>query len=223
MKGCHVIGTTSSDEKGYFLKSIGVDYVINYKNDDFSHTLKQHYPKGVDVIWNSIGGETTNILFNHLATRGRLVIVGGISGYMTEGMPNVIIDNLPSRVLYPSLSINGFLVYNHADQFPEYWTKLLAAMSEGNIRMKVDDGATTAGGPFIGLTDAERAVQHLLSGKMREKSSLGSNEEQTSLSEFAFQKMEWIYDCIKSLGIGLSHLLIDQSKILINQPQTSVT
>jgi hypothetical protein len=165
MRGCHVIGTTSSDEKGNFLKSIGIDHVINYKKDDLSQTLMQHYPQGVDVMWDTIGGETTIILFNHLATMGRLVVVGGISGYATEGMPNVIIDNLPSRVLLSSLSINGFLVYNHAHLFHEYWTKLMTAMNEGKIRLKVDDGETTAGGSFIELSDAGRAVQHLLSGK----------------------------------------------------------
>lgn len=45
-KGAHVIGTTSSAEKAAFLKSIGVDHVINYKEEDLSTALTRDYPEG---------------------------------------------------------------------------------------------------------------------------------------------------------------------------------
>lgn len=45
-KGAHVIGTTSSADKVAFLKSIGADHVINYKEEDLSAALKRDYPEG---------------------------------------------------------------------------------------------------------------------------------------------------------------------------------
>merc|ERR1712142_199229 len=44
LAGCHVIGTCSSPEKSAYLKSIGCDRVINYKNEDVECVLNKEYP-----------------------------------------------------------------------------------------------------------------------------------------------------------------------------------
>ena len=51
-KGAYVIGTASADNI-QFLKELGADEVIDYKNEDFSKALKD-----VDVVFDTIGGET---------------------------------------------------------------------------------------------------------------------------------------------------------------------
>ena len=43
-KGCYVIGTTSSDEKGKYLKELGADLVINYRKEDMNEVLKERFP-----------------------------------------------------------------------------------------------------------------------------------------------------------------------------------
>lgn len=43
-RGAYVIGTTSSEEKAAFLKSIGVNCVINYKQVDLDKTLTEKFP-----------------------------------------------------------------------------------------------------------------------------------------------------------------------------------
>ena len=166
LKGCHVIGTTSSDEKAEYLKSIGVDYVINYKKEDLGVALKREYPDGVDVIWETIGGKTMEQLFNHLAIKGRLIVIGGITGYKDKGWPGVSIDNLPAKLLMSSQSMTGFniLLPNYAELFPSYRAQLMAAFASGEIRVKVDQGEKSAGGVFDGISDSIRAVEHLHSG-----------------------------------------------------------
>ena len=47
------------------------------------------------MIWETIGGETTKMLFKHLAIRGRLIIIGGIVGYLNHGFPIVQFQNVP--------------------------------------------------------------------------------------------------------------------------------
>ena len=49
---------------------------------------------GVDVIWETIGGQTTKMLEKHLAHKGRLIVVGGTSGYQSEGFPTVQFNNI---------------------------------------------------------------------------------------------------------------------------------
>lgn len=38
--------------------------------------LKSEYPKGVDVVWESVGGDMFDTAVNALATRGRVIIIG---------------------------------------------------------------------------------------------------------------------------------------------------
>lgn len=59
--GNHVIGTCSNEEKVAMLKAMGCDRVINYKTEDFGNVLKTEYPRGVDIVFESVGGEFFNI------------------------------------------------------------------------------------------------------------------------------------------------------------------
>jgi len=43
-KGCYVIGTTSSADKAKFLKDLGADLVINYKEESLDQVLKTKFP-----------------------------------------------------------------------------------------------------------------------------------------------------------------------------------
>ena len=44
LKGCHVIGTCSSKEKVDFLKKLGCDRVINYREENMDEVLTKEYP-----------------------------------------------------------------------------------------------------------------------------------------------------------------------------------
>ena len=106
-RGCHVIGTCSSEEKAKFLRDLSCDNVINYRDSDLKTQLAEQYPEGVDVIWDTIGGPTTAMLVNALATKGRLIVVGAISGYSDNGtgFPKVDLSDLPLKVINSYLLI----------------------------------------------------------------------------------------------------------------------
>jgi hypothetical protein len=165
-KGCHVIGTTSSDSKAAFLKTIGCDDVINYKKEDLYERLSKSYPSGVDVIWETVGGEMfEKLLQKHLATHGRMVIVGGITGYKSEGIPGINTTNLPTRLLMRSQTLVGFLLTNERGRYKEYIEKLIRAVHSGELQVKLDNGETVPEGPFKGIDSVIRGVDYLLSGK----------------------------------------------------------
>lgn len=165
MKGCFVIGITSTDEKAEFLKSIGVDHVINYKKEDMESVLQRDYGNGIDVVWETIGGRTFEMLFRQLGTKGRLVTVGGISGYLDDGFPDVCIGHLPEKLLLSSLSLIGFKIFDNIPVMPEYCKLLIHAIDCGEIRAKLDQGDKTASGPFVGMEGCVAAVEHMISGK----------------------------------------------------------
>lgn len=170
LKGCYVIGTTSSAEKADYLTSIGVDKVINYKTEDLSAALTRDFPEGVDVIWETIGGKTFETLINHLAPHGRMVTIGAISGYLRSGeaKPSAATFN-PHLFIMKEIALTGFTFFAHQDKFAEYLPVLIKAIAEGSIKVAVDPGDATQDGPFKGIKDVRRAVAHLFSGKNKGK------------------------------------------------------
>jgi hypothetical protein len=162
-KGCTVIGTTSSAEKAAFLKGLGCDHVINYREEDISTALKRDFPDGVDVIWETIGGEIAEKLLDNLAEGGRMVVVGGIVGYKSEGFPLMKIK--PGLICMKSQTITGFLLTGHADKFEKYLKLLITETEAGKLKIVNDLGQTTKEGPFKTIEDAVRGVEHLHTGK----------------------------------------------------------
>ncbi|KAG5856936.1 hypothetical protein ANANG_G00013200 [Anguilla anguilla] len=59
MAKCHVVGTCSSDEKSGFLKTIGCDRPINYRSEDLAGVLQREYPRGLDVVYESVGAASS--------------------------------------------------------------------------------------------------------------------------------------------------------------------
>ncbi|MGH7823774.1 MAG: zinc-binding dehydrogenase [Candidatus Binatia bacterium] len=79
--GAHVIVTSGSDEKLERAKSYGARHGINYRTTDFAQEVRQLTAKrGVDVVIDSVGGETWVKSLASLAKGGRLVTCGATAG-----------------------------------------------------------------------------------------------------------------------------------------------
>ncbi len=79
--GCTVITTVGDDEKAAKAKAIGADHVINYRKERFETiTRKLTNKKGVDVVFEHVGGEGFNGSLLVLKRGGRLVTCGSTAG-----------------------------------------------------------------------------------------------------------------------------------------------
>ena len=79
--GCTVITTVGDDDKADKAKALGADHVINYKKDRFEGvTRKLTAKKGVDVVFEHVGGEGFNASLFVLKRGGRLVTCGSTAG-----------------------------------------------------------------------------------------------------------------------------------------------
>lgn len=79
--GARVIAAASSAEKLAVAKAAGADELINYSNQDLRERLEEIVgKKGVDVIYDPVGGELFEPAFRSLAWNGRLLVVGFASG-----------------------------------------------------------------------------------------------------------------------------------------------
>ncbi|KAI9484521.1 hypothetical protein BDB00DRAFT_745407, partial [Zychaea mexicana] len=129
LAGNHVIGTCSSDEKVAMLKSMGCDRVINYKKEDFKAVLRKEYPKGVDIIFESVGGS--------LAVKGRLIVIGTISTYSDKsGMQGDTVDTL--KLLGKSRTVAGFFLPDYPHLFGSHMQKLVKLLLNGKLKIETD-------------------------------------------------------------------------------------
>lgn len=83
--GATVITTTSGAEKVQRLKALGADYVIDYKQDNITDRLKEiTQDKGVNVAFETVGGDLFEAVVQSMASEGRLLPVGMASGIIPE-------------------------------------------------------------------------------------------------------------------------------------------
>jgi NADPH2:quinone reductase len=78
--GAKVIATVGSDEKAALAKQNGAEHVIVYTREDFKTRVRELYPEGVPVVYDSVGKATFEGSLDCLAARGLLVSFGNASG-----------------------------------------------------------------------------------------------------------------------------------------------
>ena len=79
--GAKVIAAASSDEKLEFCKQLGADEVINYSKEDLKTVLKEMTGgKGVDVVYDPVGGDYAEPALRNMAWNGRYLVIGFASG-----------------------------------------------------------------------------------------------------------------------------------------------
>ncbi|MCD6726352.1 MAG: zinc-binding dehydrogenase [Solirubrobacteraceae bacterium] len=82
LTGAHIIATAGSDEKCRKAIEMGAHHAINYNEQDLVQAVKGITGKrGVDVIFEHVGGELFEQLVQCVVRNGRIVTCGGVAGY----------------------------------------------------------------------------------------------------------------------------------------------
>ena len=87
--GARVIAGASSEEKLAFTRRYGAAETINTAGDDMRARLKELAPKGVDVVYDPVGGALTEAALRSLAWKGRLLVIGFASGEIPRPPLNI--------------------------------------------------------------------------------------------------------------------------------------
>ncbi len=80
--GATVIAVASSEEKQVAAKAAGADHVIGYEN--LKADIRSIAPKGIDVIFDPVGGDVFDTLVRQMARNGRYLVVGFAAGRIPE-------------------------------------------------------------------------------------------------------------------------------------------
>ncbi|XP_074292940.1 uncharacterized protein LOC141619813 isoform X3 [Silene latifolia] len=157
--GNKVIATCGGKDKAMFLKSLGVDRVINYRDEDIKTVLKKEFPEGIDIIYESVGGKMFDMCLNALAIFGRLVVIGMISQYQGEhGWTPSNYPGICEKLLAKSQTVAGFFLPQYSHLWRQHLDKLYNAYSSGMLKVSLDPKK------FVGLDSVADAVEYLHTG-----------------------------------------------------------
>jgi len=137
LKGYRVVGIAGSDEKTAWLKDeLGFDEVINYKTaGNLFEAIKAACPKGIDVYFDNVGGETFDYALQLLNRFGVVINCGAISTYNAVEPP---VGPRPEwLIISKSLRLQGFIVLDYGSKIGEASKHLLQWLAEGKLKQKV--------------------------------------------------------------------------------------
>jgi len=133
IKGCRVIGIAGSDEKIKILENSGFDVGINYKTTkDMTAAIKNAAPNGVDMYFENVGGEISSAVYNNINRFGRVALCGNISNYNATELP--IGPNHDWIFITRSIKLQGFIVSQWINKFPEGIKQMMQWLKEGKIK-----------------------------------------------------------------------------------------
>ena len=160
--GCTAIGLAGSDAKCAYLKEIGFDVAINYKTaGDLTAAFRQAAPKGIDIYFDNVGGETLDAAIVNMRRGGRIVVSGQISEYNTT-TPRGIRNTLP--FITQRLKMEGLVVYDYGVQFNDARVQMAEWVRAGKLsyREEIIDGLEQAPAAFIGLFSGDSFGRRLV-------------------------------------------------------------
>jgi NADPH2:quinone reductase len=135
-KECEIFSTAGTDEKLKYLSALGVQHPINHTTQDFETEIKkQTNGKGVDAIFDAVGGSSVKKGFRSLAAGGRLVCFGAaaMSGKNIIGKINAALGfgfYHPVMLMVPSKAIIGINMLRIADEKPAVIQRCLEAVMQ---------------------------------------------------------------------------------------------
>jgi NADPH-dependent curcumin reductase CurA len=161
--GCRAIGIAGGEEKcRWLVEEAGYDAAIDYRAGNIRAQLKELAPKGVDVIFDNVGGKILNDMLAHIATGARVVICGGISRYETGTLPAGPENYF--NLVFRRASMAGFIVIDWAAEFPAIRKRMATLVHDGRLAYRED--------VQHGFENAPATLKRLFSGANRGKQLL---------------------------------------------------
>jgi NADPH-dependent curcumin reductase len=165
LHGCRVVGIAGGADKCAYVKNeLGFDDCIDYKaNTDgksLNAALKAAAPNGIDCHFENVGGMILDGVMQRMNAFGRIAMCGMISGY--NGVP--IPMAAPQLILMSRLKIQGFIVSEHLELWPEGLQMLAGHVASGKIKFResIADGLANAPQAFFDLLKGKNFGKQLV-------------------------------------------------------------
>ena len=153
-RGCRVVGMAGGPDKCAYVKNeLGFDECIDYKAHpdlkSLSIALKAACPQGIDAHFENVGGLILDAVMLRSNAFSRIAVCGMIAGY--NGEPLTMAN--PSLILVNRMRIEGFIVSEHMQLWPQALQELGSMVAKGQLKYRetIAEGLAAAPEAFLGL------------------------------------------------------------------------
>ncbi|MBP6899551.1 MAG: NADP-dependent oxidoreductase [Burkholderiaceae bacterium] len=153
-RGARAVGIAGGAEKCRFVvEELGFDACIDYKAHadarSLSQALKEACPNGIDGYFENVGGMCLDAVMSRANAFSRIALCGMISGYDGQPIPMAA----PQLILVNRMKIQGFIVGEHREFWPEALKELASGVASGKLKYRetVAQGLESAPEAFLGL------------------------------------------------------------------------
>ena len=176
LSGCRVVGTVGSADKARIVtEELGMDAAINYRDcDSLEDELDRHFPNGIDLYFDNVGGATLDAALPRMKAFGRIPVCGMIANYNNQTDPYRLRNIW--QVLVNRITMRGFLAYEATDMLHEAETALADWVRNGQL-VATENVAT-------GLEAAPDAFIRLMSGQTTGKTLVRLDDAVSTLAEW---------------------------------------
>ncbi|OEZ32847.1 NADP-dependent oxidoreductase [Variovorax boronicumulans] len=164
-RGCRVVGIAGGPDKcKYVTDELGFDDCIDYRQHPdvktMSAALKEACPNGIDGYFENVGGYIFDAVLLRTNAFARVALCGMIAGY--DGQPLPLAN--PALILINRLKIEGFIVSEHMEVWPEALTELGTLVGTGKLkpRESIAQGIESAPEAFLGLLKGKNFGKQLV-------------------------------------------------------------
>ncbi len=153
-RGCRVVGIAGGPDKcGYATGELGFDECIDHRRHpdlkSMSAALKAACPDGIDGHFENVGGHILDAVLLRANAFARVALCGMIAGYDGQPLP---LQN-PALLLINRMRIEGFIVSEHMQLWPDALRELAGLVAAGKLRPResVAEGLAAAPEAFLGM------------------------------------------------------------------------
>ena len=164
LAGCRTIGIAGTDAKLAVLREqMGFDATLNYKTEaDLGRAVAEVCPNGVDIYFDSVGGNISQAVFPQMALWGRVVLCGLMTQYgLAE--PDVGARDM-RRLLYHRVRLEGFQTEDWRDRYPEAIRRMAGWIKERKLiyTETITEGFENTPAAFIAMMRGENLGKALV-------------------------------------------------------------
>jgi NADPH-dependent curcumin reductase CurA len=172
IKGCRVVGIAGGQEKcSFVMRELGFDACLDHRQPELGERLKAACPDGIDIYFENVGGPIFDAVLPLLNNFARVAVCGLIAHYNDSELPPGPnrVPLLMRAILSKRLTLTGFIYFDYASQFPEFFREMPIWLREGRIKYREDI--------TDGLENAPRELIRLLKGENFGKKIIRANPE----------------------------------------------
>jgi NADPH-dependent curcumin reductase CurA len=163
--GARVVGIAGGPDKcRYVTDELGFDACVDYKPHKDLHSLsaalKDACPDGIDGCFENVGGMILDAVLLRTNPFARVAICGLIAGYNGAPIPMAA----PQQILVNRLRVEGFIVTDHMDIWPQALQELSTLVATGQLKYRetVAQGIEAAPKAFLGLLQGRNFGKQLV-------------------------------------------------------------